>query len=160
MRVRWSCVSALCWVACTAPEPVDIDDAKVETDQADSDPGDTDSVDGEDTDAETVYPPMAVPDGVELQTSGEIACADPVGATERRWNVRYAPEQVLDEATDLRLQGGGIALADFDGNGLLDVFLPSIHEVGLRMHAPQGEFTDEAVERLGEIRREHRPVAP
>ena len=93
--------------------------------------------------------------GVEgvLSTSGVVECADP---TEReRHGPLYSPdlgadwaEQVPVGATEEPFPAGGVAVADFTGDGLLDYFLPADTPCMLFVGQPDGTLADESSARI------------
>jgi hypothetical protein len=132
----------------TDPAVVDSDVAPPVTDSETEDSDvDTDVV------VETDVPDsgLVVPEDIILVEGGVQTCDAPVAEGDPRWDMRRAPEQVLAEEEGFRLTGGAVAVADLDADGRLDVFLPSIVEVGLWMQDGTGEFVDQGVERLGGI---------
>ncbi len=67
--------------------------------------------------------------GVEVETSGPIECANPSARDDAAYRAKVQPQAALDEAL---LHGGGLLAEDLDGNGYLDLFLPGESEQLLR----------------------------
>ncbi|MCB9682801.1 MAG: CRTAC1 family protein [Alphaproteobacteria bacterium] len=146
MRRGWPWLLTLAW-AC---QPQAGDDRDTDTDDTDrvvdTDVPDTDT----DVDSDTQVvdtDPVDLGDGITLETSGVVTCADPsLRALERFSKVRAA-EQPMPEAL-FRLVGGGVVLADLTGNGEIEVFSPGWVTHQLHVLQPDGSYVDEAVDRL------------
>jgi len=69
------------------------------------------------------------------------------------WENEEWRSQWVDEGDDpLRLLGWGVVVADFDGNGHADIFLPNMGEKQLFMGQPGGGWNNETNERLPDLR--------
>jgi hypothetical protein len=113
-------------IACPEPDAPPAAPPAVDTDP----PVDTDTVvlPVDDTDA----PPPVEGPGYTLQSSGPILCADPT-ARDAQPYFQHEPSgdwqtQPFDPESDSLFVGGGLAVADFTGDGLLDVMLTSYGE--------------------------------
>lgn len=86
--------------------------------------------------------PHDPPATATLEEGGPVECADPsLRLTDGAFDRKDAPEQPL---TGAYLAGGGLAVEDFDGDGHLDLFVPSENTVQLWWAPGIGNFEDGA----------------
>jgi hypothetical protein len=115
---------------------------------------DIDTVDDKDTDVvvpDTDDDPPVEPEGVDytMTTSGVITCATPAARDAGAYELVHAQALEEPDPVPYRLTGGGIAVSDFDDNGLLDVLIVGADEVALQMQDAPGIYREEGRERLG-----------
>ncbi len=130
---------AVLWIACsdaTTPDATGTD--------APDPPGPTDTDPGTDTPSTTGTPPTDPPFDpglpAALAMAGPITCPDPSARATAYYDLKVAPGIREDLAL---LEHGGAVVADFDGDGLQDVFLAkTVPE--LRIQQPGQVFADEA----------------
>ncbi len=112
--------------------------------------GDADTDADADTDTDTDVDTDAAPTA-SVSASGVVTCADPNARDERRFDVKNAFEMPLDTDTGYTLIGGGLAVGDLDGDGLLDLLMPSELEIQVWMQQAGVDFVDEADPRVAGI---------
>ncbi len=80
-------------------------------------------------------------------TSAEVpACVDPGAREEARYDVQQAAHMEIDAAY---LAGGGLVIADFTGDDILDVFISSEHDYQLWTGMSDGNWTSGELESFG-----------
>jgi hypothetical protein len=90
------------------------------------------------TDSEPAAPaPLA-----ELRASGVRACADPAAREVAWFDRKVLAEEPLAVANHYLLAGGGVAVADLDGDGRLDVFTPGERVARLFLQTAKDTFTE------------------
>ncbi|MEE2751499.1 MAG: CRTAC1 family protein [Myxococcota bacterium] len=95
--------------------------------------------------------------GVEVELGDPIECVDPSARTVlgpmELWENDAWMAQWVDEGEDpLRLLGWGVVVADFNGDGFQDIFLPNMGEKQLFMGQAGGGWENETASRLPDLR--------
>jgi hypothetical protein len=86
----------------------------------------------------------------EVVAHGVVTCADPDARLEARYDVLHATAIDDDATLPRRLEGGGMAVGDFDDDGRYDILIVGYDESDLRMQTTTMVFYSEP-ERLGGV---------
>lgn len=105
----------------------------------DTDPGAVDSDVPVETDVTPLDPTLV---DVDVATSGPVTCADPSARAERKWSEIVVGGPRPTDHLSMGLVGGGAAIADFDGDGHLDVFSPGLVEHRLSMRVAHHTYNN------------------
>jgi hypothetical protein len=139
---------AAVWLLCLACTPSAGTDPVVEP-ETDTPAGPTEDSEVPTDDTDRAEPLTSVIVGPE------IVCADP--ALRATLGPYTSPEargdwanQLVDPARATLFQGGGLSVADFDGDGVLDVVLPGVEQTQLLFGRPDGAFVDVSATHLPE----------
>ena len=130
------------------------EDADADSD-ADSDSdadADADSDSDSDADADADADADSDADGVIIEEGGVQSCADPsMRAGEPFVPVDWGDDwdnQNVAPSTNDPIAASGLAVVDFDGDGILEIYIPQVGEDQLYVRQADGRYVDEAEARL------------
>lgn len=104
----------------TDDDPADESDTDTDTDTDSDTDSDTDADSDTDTDP---------PDSILLQ-GGAVTCANPAARAEQPFDrLAVIEDEVFDVESPSLFVGGGLAVADLTGDGVIDLFLPSRYDL-------------------------------